>query len=598
MFQSIDIFGLPYRMTFNKSPYFKSTIGGIFTIFLFSIAVLCMLFFGKEIILRKQPQIIVDTQKFSEGLNLTLSMQMAFVFQLKTGEVIKDFERYIDIELRYYNSTTELSTGQSFSSSKIELSKCNIENFDSYLKDDFNLRSLQNGFCLKEGNLPMRGFYSLSTVKYYELLLSECKNSSLKSQPCYSSEFIRKELNKNDKQILVYYISKNFNPINYDSPLISYLSYESFSISPSICKRSDFFIGTITVETDSGYINSKKNLESHQIIDYISSDFYIKTLNDSCYLKLQLHSGETNRHYLRLYMKIPELLAQMGGIINTFNLIFSFFLHSIYSRRMKEYIIKKLFHIDNKEIHQEVEKIIKSTNKLCGQSKDENKDKRLGKSLENVSFQDSNQEHKTSTIVSNSNENEKQKEECKITNANNFTIDKSFKNLHDLGNLEQSNNQMKEIAKSTRSKQFFNTFNNRFKSQKWVFSLFQNFILIFSPCLASKKLKSLDIYFKKLNEYAIGYTDVLNIAEHLNDIEKIKIVLFSKRQLALFNSIANIENPLNLEGKNKLTSYYKFAKDMSSNRSIIEKYLKDYEENPDFGTDNKIDKKLIDLIRK
>ena len=93
-----------------------------------------------------------------------------------------------------------------------------------------------------------------------------------------------------------------------------------------------------------------------------------------------------------------------------------------------------------------------------------------------------------------------------------------------------------------------------------------------------------------MNEYAIGYTDVLNIAEHLNDIDMIKIVLFSKRQLALFNSIAKIENPLNLNGKNKLTYYYKFAKDMSSNRSIIEKYLKDYEENPDLRTDNKTDK--------
>ncbi len=185
MLQSIDSFGLPFKMTFDKKPAFKSATGGVFTIVLIFVALVCIWLLGKEIINREQPRIVVTSAKFPNRLHLNMSLPMAFILQTKRGQSIPDLDKYINVELRYYNSTWDPKTKLAITSHPMKITKCKKEFFDQRIGDAFDFNLLQNGWCLDKANLLVEGFYTLPFVSYYELEVSECVNTTLKQNLCY-----------------------------------------------------------------------------------------------------------------------------------------------------------------------------------------------------------------------------------------------------------------------------------------------------------------------------------------------------------------------------------------------------------------------------
>jgi hypothetical protein len=131
----------------------------------------------------------------------------------------------------------------------------------------------------------------------------------------------------------------------------------------------------------------------------------------------------------------------------------------------------------------------------------------------------------------------------------------------------------------------------RIRKRKYLFNFFDSLFLIFCKYFANNKMKTLNYYYEKLCAYAFEYTDVMNIAKNLNEIEKIKFVMFDKYQLAMFNKNAKIENPLLRDSKNKMSELYKTMKIPE----IVNEYLTSFMKAAEKNNLSNLDKKLLDL---
>ena len=89
------------------------------------------------------------------------------------------------------------------------------------------------------------------------------------------------------------------------------------------------------------------------------------------------------------------------------------------------------------------------------------------------------------------------------------------------------------------------------------------------------------------------YTDVINFAKTKCEVEKLKYVLFTSKQLALFNLISPPENPLKSNLTKKVSILYKYSNDHQAQIRKVKKYL---EKCKDPSKLTSLDKKLLDLF--
>jgi hypothetical protein len=238
-----------------------------------------------------------------------------------------------------------------------------------------------------------------------------------------------------------------------------------------------------------------------------------------------------------------------------------------YQRRMNEEVIRVLFEIDDEEIIKDVEnrlELKKATN-ICKTIKNKsinrkNTDNNV-ESVRNINV-DENQ-----PSVAGSEEKEEKEEKAVVT----------------VERLNTKNDKTADTAKPDTLLE---------KEIHYFFTLCNNLTLVFCFVCSGKRLNKLNEIYQKLQEYAIQYTDVLHIARKISEIEKLKYIMFSKKQLAYFNHVCKLENPLKKGRPSKLTEFYKYSLDTHQQHKDIAEYLKKVA-----STEKKkrIDRKLIGI---
>lgn len=141
----------------------------------------------------------------------------------------------------------------------------------------------------------------------------------------------------------VYYLNSYVSSIDYHNPVKYYLDSVKQQISISYLKRVFIEVGLSKYSSDNGWI-----LEDKKIIDF----FYLSQIryetvdksanypNDICWITFS--SPFIIQNYNRQYLKVQDLFAKIGGLINALiiltNLIFMHFLRFEYTKTIFESI--------------------------------------------------------------------------------------------------------------------------------------------------------------------------------------------------------------------------------------------------------------------
>ncbi len=83
-----------------------------------------------------------------------------------------------------------------------------------------------------------------------------------------------------------------------------------------------------------------------------------------------------------------------------------------------------------------------------------------------------------------------------------------------------------------------------------------------------RQKKRITKYYEKASELVREYTDILNIAHNLYEMEKMKFLLLDEDQVAIFNLRNKLEIERNEETTNKFSKFYYHCKDLNDSVDI------------------------------
>jgi hypothetical protein len=281
-------------------------------------------------------------------------------------------------------------------------------------------------------------------------------------------------------------------------------------------------------------------------------------------------------------------MAKLGGIITIIFMVFDVILYLIYGRKMNEVIIKSIFQVNNSDLDEDEDedpnKINKKSAKLEIEKSKINSSKfTIVKSADpTVSGIQNNDLSKSVDLDHGLNQNQ-----------NDPNLKKIEEELED-GDSENSGKRDPQLELQKTIKNIEQPRKERKKDldEKFEFTLYEHFCSTIFPCCSNTILKKKLNIYESLLDFVLEYTDIVSFSKTKSEVEKLKYVLFTTKQLALFNMINPPENPLKPNLKKRVSMLYKYSLDQKAQIKQAKKYLAKLRENPPSG----LDKKLLDLF--
>lgn len=324
----------------DGSKNFKSCFGAFLSLIVIIGSVVISSFFGKELIERKLP-ITSSYSNFIEVSEFNLkSFPIIFMISDTTGKALDNYEDYFEVNAALLNRTNAVPNYYNpyeYSSKKCKREDLvNIENIVGE-QDILNIIKLPL-ICVKyTENSIIKNDYAYLNSSYVNVNFRYC-NPNTKQCP---SDTKKRE---NDFYIRTYFVNNYVNSFDYDNPVKFYLDSHLQQVNKGTLRRNFLRFTVNKFITDKGWL-----FEDNKESEYIS----FKSINVEAnanppnfpddYYWITIASPQIRLVTYRAYLKVQELAAKIGGIVNAINLsvyiIFSHYLRYIYVFNVGKHII-------------------------------------------------------------------------------------------------------------------------------------------------------------------------------------------------------------------------------------------------------------------
>ncbi len=362
--RDVDILGEVFFFTiFGKSTY-NTFFGGLLTLLIILFTFVTSIFFGMDLITRTNPTVIMERdvpEKYSYiNCNLT---NFPLFWRLKDDyDVTFDFSKVFYPELNLYVHKFNPETGVY---DLLEIKKMSIKNCtrdlvqNDYLYDMYGLNQF---FCVdfSETGVPLGGFWdSGDMVYYFEKVFYTCPNDNKTSQNCTNQHFIKKLLGSSQKIFYeIIYPTAYLSPSNFTNPIKLTMNKYYQMLSPNLYKKNRYFFAETELFSDKGLIFSESDRMSFIALDNSNNDIDYKSDEDmmdpsisSSLYAITIYLSKNHNKYSLAYMKLQDLAAQVGGIIQILMIICQLLNYNVNSFSRDLDIINSLFELEKPDIN-------------------------------------------------------------------------------------------------------------------------------------------------------------------------------------------------------------------------------------------------------
>ena len=326
--KTFDYFGVNFSFKIKDKEKYQSSFGGlIFILFLalvlIYIVITFLIFLRREVyninnsitVIKPAPQIGFQNTSFSIGFAL-----------------VYDDDTFPDPSiLNYFNLSITNTMLQNSVKTKtlIPYKKCELTDFYNQLNtSEFNFLKLSNFTCpIIDQNTLIRGTFTDNIYQYLELAVS-IRDDTLSNNSAVTMDFLKNFLATNPMKVVLYWIDTTVNVGNFTSPISTYIrTYVSY-VDFSTIRKINMDFGLIKFSSDSDVIfQSYKN--SSNVTFSISQEYSLISTNRTglssslgkTLVKMFIRSSSSNLIIDRAYQKIPNYLANVGGLIGNILLI-------------------------------------------------------------------------------------------------------------------------------------------------------------------------------------------------------------------------------------------------------------------------------------
>ncbi|CAD8084663.1 unnamed protein product [Paramecium sonneborni] len=564
-----DVFGQTITLRMNKQNFYKTAFGGCVSLVLFFTM---LLIFSQNLIsfLNKENLTATVLTTFEEFPSLaTLNDNtFAFAIQIEQNNFIQN--PFFNIQVEQKHITRFLNGSRFENSSQLILIPCTLDRFSNIFNQygvnitkQFYDLDLQNFLCFNyNSTFSIQGTNSNQQFQYLKISVNNC----VTNKSCASDAERQNEIQKNGSfKLKLYTVNQILNPQNPDDQYLQTFIDDSFYLKflPSdVFKTVDVFLKEYEVQNDLSLTPfSDIALSKFYILDQSEIkeriEFQSKTSNDIAAIYFRKSPYKTSIY--RSYLKIDELLSNLGGIQQ----IFFFFLGiilSLYNRfQLLVELANKLYefsliHLQHEKIQEEN---LEQINHLTTERQEELRTRRLTDQELEIKLVNPTQI--------------KQKEKNGILKFG-FKQKEAEQEIND---QDDDNKNIKEVQKkfqrsSTRLiknpfankiipenglqyfKQQIITIINRSQPVLLSFSMIINFITC-NRCCSNKK--NIQLMNKAIDQIT-DQIDLFNILTKLNELDKIKEVIFTPEQLLMFNFTPKPMISLDMTKKTINRSYF------------------------------------------
>lgn len=416
----------------------------------------------------------------------------------------------------------------------------------------------------------------------------------------------------------IYYHDRNFDMNDYLNPLKTNYMTQFQMVDGGIRKRMTLFFKKVDFINDEGLVFQESTPLPSFTFDKMESDF---TMDPSDYLfEIIVYSSLDTQLIYRRYQKIQELIASLGGISHAL-LFFGVLVVMVF----QEYSLMK-------NVVNNLYSFPKNIKKTLNTTTTNNSKKSKVMKLVSATFRKFQKIHKNDTPKCQS------AKERDISNAQiletyingvnmsqnpsfvlptsipmNDTLDIKVENSENQINLrkKKSEEKIKEGSSENNElkKEVLKNFENfaefrRKENKKYCLEIsfweyLKSWIRPFFNCLGKNQKQKL---FEKARRRAFEEMDFFMVMRKMQEIDKIKLLLFNQQQLQLFNLISKpmifVEDHICEEIKNeerfKMAVMMEKSKGLNDKREV--KQLLEYYKKLNENKQNEIDQRLLVLV--
>ena len=363
---------------------------------------------------------------------------------------------------------------------------------------------LNNSFCLNMSSLQNKSlFYSEGIEGTIEIYLTYC--SVFNDEYCIPKEQLINYFSFFQTEFTVSIGDGGINPLNYKEPIQYFIEKKSIKPSPHFIQGLDIYLYEEELETDDGlFMKSQKKSFAYNILEFQS--FFMSDSYDTTLGLIKIYPSNYSYYNKRVYTKIQDYLSQLGGMIGlAFNILpYIVYIFSIGLR--DETILNTLIEFKNDKIKYES---LKNTNTFRNYRNKMNYQNKIDEKNRKKFHEESSSQINIK----------------KLSKENNYINEKNGKTKL---NKEQDLNL------------FLENWKNR-KINKIKFSNFEilNLYLCNCNCIINRiKSKKILIYYK-YKKMIQNYFEFPFLINKIEENDKLKYILFNKKQLSLFKFISN-----------------------------------------------------------
>lgn len=376
LFYLQDHFGINPSLLFQGRPKFHMLFFQIFSLFINLVCLLLLIVFFVELFSHNKP----STNHFSLfnalGSNITLNSDdliIAFGVLDSQFTVIKEDKSLFTLEANY---EIQSHIDDSFHMGVFPMNPipCNEINGKEYLKhgyiNEYNINNLAQYKCYNtttEGESVVIGgnfgtsFYGVISV-HVRTCVNDSENISSESVVCKSQSEIENILK--GSWFEVFFLDHYIDIYNHSHPVQTFSNSFFTQIDSAFSKSLIASFSSLRVVSDNGIIfDTSKHVFSHKF-QSLSYDMRSAGYHQGSLIELAVVSSKSEEKFVRSYIKIQEICANIGGLITGFQIVGIVLFKIIQMKIYENKLVNILFVCINKNSMETT-----SSNKMCNEDK-------------------------------------------------------------------------------------------------------------------------------------------------------------------------------------------------------------------------------------
>lgn len=311
---------------FNGTSHFQSYQGGIYSMIVITITIYIAATFSKETIFRENP-IVISNQEVIPNSIVDLKRYPIVISISDDGDLNDDYLNYFAVESFTFSigDGPQPKMNQTYIDNPI--TKCNMTAYnvsDPSVLDLLNFATGPGFFCLRVPDNVIYQFqnaYTELNSTFVQVSFSKCTLKSNKN--CRTEISSRIRYTRIGVNFIDSYISSNnfTNPIQYKVTTHNVLLNKDLNKIVFYQFKNDLFV------SDNGWILSD-NMELEYISFQMGNVDYQLTSGSNDAFRIILESPRLRRVTLRSFLKIQDLLSNVGGFVNIIFTLLYFAVHS------------------------------------------------------------------------------------------------------------------------------------------------------------------------------------------------------------------------------------------------------------------------------